>query len=923
MKHYTEQDIANIKGSIQSNSDKLVKSVTWVENNLKYEEKNALVLKLKNALNTFKKVNNNIDSKPVIAVFGGSQVGKSYLIKNLLSTKGQPFVIKNKDREYDFLRDINPPGVGAESTGLVTRFTIDNQVKFEDFPIKIKLLSPKDLLIIILDSFFLDLKKITDFSKCKDLEIHLKFYETNYVNIKQTVLSEYDVLEIKEYFENHLSKHTILFEGLIESRFFERTGKIINGYESNEWKELFAVLWNQNEYLSKLFNKLIGDLKVLNFELVGYLAFKEVLREGGEILDVTRLKELYTCEKLTTIKKENGDEIKINTSVITAITAELIFSIPKELLDNKEFLKNSDLLDFPGARSRLAIEVKDIETKTIPKMLLRGKVSYLFNKYSDDFTINNLLFCTNDQQLNVNEIPGLLFNWISKNIGSDSYDRGKTLSNSKISPLFIIYTFFNNQLKYDSTNDSEYTTNIQKLNNKWETRFNKFFENEIVTQTKNWHIDWTKDQQHFTNFYLLRDFKYSTDSFEGYEEVGYEIKTKEERSTFLVALKESFINFEFVQNHFDSPIKTWEAAANLNSDGSELIIKNLSQVSNNISKTNHYLNKLNNLIVDIKTDLNKHLHTDDLTILRANRMKNVNEIQFSFNTILAKDINAFNELIKQLSVKPVDIYNIIHDNFVVNLSEQNTSNFNEASILFESYPELKTLKSYVEVIEILKQRLWLSSNEEVENFLLEKGIKKENLFQNKETKSKAQFYTDLLFNYWEVKVSNNSNFDYFLNNNLSKNSLAFLGNHYVEIIQNRGLKDKLERILNDVVSEIFIDKDIEEFLAETFTLLINDIVINFDANYFTTEEVIEIDNLKSNSNFKYYNKVIQTDSQTIQDLFENNTDELSIVNRIVLDKYNKWIEFLRISLLVNCGFVNYDEQANSELKQIINEFKEI
>ena len=556
-------------------------------------------------------------------------------------------------------------------------------------------------------------------------------------------------------------------------------------------------------------------------------------------------------------------------------------------------------------------------------MLLRGKVSYLFNKYSDDFNINNLLFCTNDQKNEVNEIPTLLFNWISKNIGSNTYDRTSALKDTQVSPLFVIFTFFNNQLKFDTTNDFEYADNHQKLAYKWDTRFNRFFENEIVTQTKNWHINWSKDQQYFKNFYLLRDFKYSTDSFAGYEEVGYEIKAKEERSTFLNTLKESFTNFKFVQNHFDSPKETWEAAANLNNDGSELIIKNLSQVSNNVSKTNHYINKLNNLIIDLKTELNKHLHTDDLTILRANSMKNVNEIQFSFNTILAKDINAFNELIKQLSVKPVDVYNIIHDNFVVNLSEQNTSNFNEASILFESYPELKTLKSYEEVIEILKQRLWLSSNEEVENFLLEKGIKKENLFQNKETKSKAQFYTDLLFNYWEVKVSNNSNFDYFLNNNLSKNSLAFLGNHYVEIIQNRGLKDKLERILNDVVSEIFIDKDIEEFLAETFTLLINDIVINFDANYFTTEEVIEIDNLKSNSNFKYYNKVIQTDSQTIQDLFENNTDELSSVNRIVLDKYNKWIEFLRISLLVNCGFVNYDEQANSELKQIINEFKEI
>ena len=105
MKHYAEQDIAVLKENIKENIFKLTDSVKWVESNLKYEEKNNLLLKLKNSHNTFNKVYNNIDSKPVIAIFGGSQVGKSYLIKNLLSRKGQPFVIKNNNKEYDFLKD--------------------------------------------------------------------------------------------------------------------------------------------------------------------------------------------------------------------------------------------------------------------------------------------------------------------------------------------------------------------------------------------------------------------------------------------------------------------------------------------------------------------------------------------------------------------------------------------------------------------------------------------------------------------------------------------------------------------------------------------------------------------------------------------------------------------------------------------------
>jgi hypothetical protein len=920
MKHYSEQDIATLKENINLNIFKLTDSIKWVESNLKYEEKNNLLLKLKNSQNTFSKVYNNIDSKPVIAIFGGSQVGKSYLIKNLLSRKGQPFVIKNKDKEYDFLKDINPPGVGAESTGVVTRFTVDKVIKYEDFPIKVKLLSPKDILIIILDSFFLDLKKINAFLDRKELDLHIKSFESNFTNTKQTFLSEFEILEIKEYFDNHLSKHTILFEGLNETRFFERIGKIIEGFDSSEWTTILNVLWNKNEHLTILFEKLISNLKILNFDSVAYLGFQDILRGEGEILDVKRLKEINNSTKQTSVKKENGEEIKINLSLITALTAELIFSIPMELIEVKEFLKNSDLLDFPGARSRLAIEAEDIDDELIPDMLLRGKVSYLFNKYSDDFNINNLLFCTNDKQLDVNEIPSLLFNWIAKNIGSNSFERSSSLKESIVPPLFIVFTFFNNQLKFDITNDFEYTEDYKKLDYKWDTRFNRFFKNEIVTQTKDWHIDWTKEQENFKNFYLLRDFKYSTDTFDGFEENGYELKLNEERIPFLDRLKDSFINFDFVKKHFESPTNSWDIAANLNNDGSELIIQNLSEVSNNLTKTNHYINKLNNLIIDVKKDLSKHLHTDDLSVLRGNSMKSVNEIQFSLNSLLSKDLSAFNKMIKLSSLSAVEIYNLLNENIVVNVNEKSSDNFDQTNILVSQYPELKTVNSIDEAIEILKRNLWLANNEEVESFLIQKGIKKETLFLTKETKSKSQYFTELVLNYWETKISNASNFEYFISNGFSKNSLSFLSDHWIKIVENRNIKTKLERILNDIVSETETNRGIEEFLAETISLIINEIIMNFDLNYFTAEELAEIDNLKNNNNFNFYNLLKQIDNDTIHNLFENNSNEKTILNSVVLEKYNKWIEFFRISLLVNCGFVNYDENANNELKELMNSF---
>jgi hypothetical protein len=923
MKHYSEQEIALIKDKINLNIAKLNESVTWVEANLKHEEKHTLLLKLKNSLNTFKKVNANIDSKPVIAVFGGSQVGKSYLIKNLLSLEGQPFIIENNQIEYDFLKDINPPGVGAESTGVVTRFTINDEIRFREFPVKIKLLSPKDILIIILDSFFLDLKKITSFISSKDLEAHIDGFESSYVSHKQDKLSEYDILEIKEYFENHLSRHTILFEGLIDTRFFERVGKIIDGYTFQDWNNIFQVLWAKNVEMSKLFTKLIAGLEQLKFDSIAYLPFKEVLRGEGEILDVKRLKELNHSTEKITVKLDSESETIINRSLITALTAELVFSIPKELVDTKEFLANSDLLDFPGARSRLALEVLDIDAEIIPDMLLRGKVSYLFNKYSDDFNVNNLLFCTNDKQLDVNEIPSLLFNWISKNVGANFHERTLSLKEVSVPSLFVVFTFFNNQLKFDTTNDHEYERDYEKLDYKWDIRFNRFFANEIVTQTKDWHVNWTRETPNFNNFYLLRDFKYSADSFDGFEEFGYEVKLNEDRVTFLNKLKQSFLNFDFVKKHFESPQNSWESISNIKHDGSALIVQNLAQVSNNLTKTNHYINKLNVIIGAIKPELEKHLHSDDLSLLRTKKMKSVNDLQFSLNNLLSKDPNLFNQFMTLFSLEPVEIFNLLNENIVVDVNESGIQNLTQNNLLLSQYPKLQNARSNEDVFEILRENLWLPSNEDVEDFLLDKGITIESLFAKIEPISKPKFYTELILNHWNLKICNSTNFEYFINNGVTQNSLAFLTAHFSEIIENRKLRDKLERILNDIVSEINLNHGIEEFLAETFSLIINDIVINFDLNYLSNEEVEEVNNLPNTKHFKAIKTAPSNDSSVIENLFSNIIFESSSANFIVLEKYNRWIEYFRISLLVNCGFVNYDEQANNRLKATINGFSNL
>ena len=911
----------NILLKLKADSEQLYKLCNqandWAEQNLKYEELEQTTSKVKHARRIVRKVSKSVNLKPVFALFGASQVGKSYLVKNILSVSAKPLYIEMENQRLDFLKDINPPGTGAESTGLVTRFTVEPNDHPAGFPVELKLLSLSDLICIIADSFFSDLKRLDDYPAIENFNEIATQVKENFQGSKPLVqaIDENDIWDIQEYFSRNFNKFSHYVQRINQSKYWNQLGRYAHNIPCEQLHQYVSILWNDNPELTKLFKFLAQSLKHLSFSEVVFAPVEAVMRNKGEIINVQRLRELFNRQDQIEIFTEKKEHIRTSLCALSALSAEIILRVPEEIGHGKPFMKQTDLLDFPGARGRLVLTQDSITSEEVPNMYLRGKISYLFNKYSSNFEINNLLFCTNDKQLEVNEIPSLLHDWILKNIGTSAEDRSKRVAKTGVSPLFVIFTFFNNQLKFDTTNDQE-----GNYDYKWDTRFNRFFQNEVVTSSYDWHTQWSSEEPNFNNFFLLRDYKYSTDTFLGFEANGVEEEINPLRSEYMKGIRSSFIQFPFVQKHFRNAAETWDSSATLNADGSEYIIKHLAPAANNTIKTSNYVEILVMLRDQLILALAKHVHSDNLAEKRASALRKGNEILFELNRVFGKNPSNFSAFINKLLLRESEIYSYFHDNL---LKSRNEETFDEYMLFRSQFPQLKAENSKETNLELLRVVIGMDSIKAVETFLEDQRIDFNKIFINNVSTS-ATMLIDGLLDKW-TKQADFSNFTYFEELGLTRNGhqsiLELLKNTFVQL----GLREELIKQVERKTSQLQINAEAEEFFASYSTNMINDFVTSLGFNMMSTERIEELQVVAKEYNIPHTILLEQIKSNVEEremiDLFDSESDrsaKLLAEMAPMLENYNQYIARIKLALISNCGFVNYNVQANDELSRKID-----
>lgn len=904
------------------------------------------VEQLKKYRRDLRKIRRALEKNCAAAAYGESQVGKSYLMSSLLSTPDTPFVISDGEKEYSFINDLNESGdrnSQVETTGVITRFTIKKDGIRHEGKIKVVNLSVTDIILLLTDSYYNDINIDTE-TMLSSSEINEKLDGIKRIANEgetQEIITEDDVREIYDYIHDIIRGKAA---PLLQSNFFKVIAPLIAKIPPKNWVDVFGLLWNQNHELNRLFTTLIEAYKKIGFSQEILVPFKAITKKDGTLLKVSWLDSVCgvqidtgTDNLYTDVYSSQGELLatNFNKSELSALIAEVCMELPYSLSNQRRFLKEMDLLDFPGARSREQYKEADIAT-VLSKMLRRGKVAYLFNKYSRALQINSVLFCHHNDQKSEPTIGETINTWIETTIGTEPEERTKNLKNTNwIAPLFFIATKFNKDIQktwHDGPSD------LSTLDQHWE-RFDTVIP-EIVKPDK-WMDEWCKSENGeilpFQNIYPLRDFHYSSKEgiFAGYNDKGSN-KTPEKElirpsdfPEYYEKLKESFIANPFVKKHFSNPSVAWDSVATLNNDGSKTIIKNLNAISEvlNSARIQKYRSDLEKIKSEILGILNVHYEPEDLESKNKKVRAIAGDIRRSLITSVASEPSKFGHLIDALMIPSKLLRNVAYDIIVLHTERPidfNYVNFNRA------LAGIDLRDSREENIQRLLDYYVLDTEEKLGEHLAEKGYTIED-FLNSEAKI-ATTLGDVIANNIEKAWID------YLNSKIP--SLVDILPHMEEVVHmlvNLFEKLKIKKEMASTISrylEIFSKNEQPNAIGDYSSLLLNKFVSNTGISYIPKSELISIAEKAQICRIPIetanVHAITNVEPTSIEDTLKIFDDATSIINAGNVDmellrklpfwnNFQQWENSLMIGLIVSSDISKCDPVANERIRKMIDE----
>lgn len=955
-------------------------AIDWVEK-YKPEQFDQLFLNIVDNRRVLKQLKNTLSNNPAIAAYGVSQVGKSYLMSNLLQDKGKPFIVKSEGKDYDFINEMNPRTMKTEATGVVTRFSSFKscpQRYKEQHPIMMRALNVADLALILTEGYFND---VADYSSPMQTEIEefadrmQEKYRNGTVNPQSPVTPD-DVLDMKQY----LGKHINNAQTFKNSCIFDKIALIITKVPTAELPTVFEPLWNYDPTLTDVFRRLVNLLQGLNFNRYVYLPAEALLHhENNEntIMSVVCLNgllepngkttDVFLCDSESNFSTVAG----VNKSELAAICAEVVVKIPENLFESedsysfemipessvtkrilgdgkvrKEILEKTDLLDFPGARTRqkeLAVKLK--EPKVLSNVILRGKVAYLFNKYCEDRMINILIYCHHNENNNVPDIPLLLNEWVNKYVGATPEIRDQKLQNlNGISPLFYVATMFNIDMKYNE--NSREANQKEALDNRWNARFKEVLLKSCFGNSMDWHNNWCARGEKFNNSFLLRDYKFSGTAhshlFEGFNELQRETaptitpnthtpkeQMQQRALEYYDEMRRSFINHEVVKALFKNPEVSWDVAATINNDGSLYIIDKLSQVSNLIvGFRNRQCDDDERAAVKAvyRAMADFFVSQDHDVILREN-IRKAKTIHREMDMACNADNYFFGHLIQKLQIPENVTLNKVQELIEGTKLNNDVQTFSEYEIIYTRCLKFEGCENDDQRWERLIRVYGFQDQEEAEQYLRKRIVEPEALFRKTyERKKNSYRIAKEVLSLWQNRIQSIETFKEFTSEGqFDSTVMGYLVDQLLAVAKRLDLEGHISDTIAQYVNVTNISTVNKGMLTDLITQMINEFVTDFGFRYLDAKDVAKAEKTAEDDSLdmSYIHKQEpdEVSEDYITSLFNGNSEGHAPLAPAFENHYFKWLEYIVLAFIANLTFPDYNMEANDKLALILEDLK--
>lgn len=523
----------------------------------------------------------SVGRKPCVGVVGARGSGKTHLIAGLAGRGPAPLsaTFEGLDDGVDFLRQIRSDS--AQASGVVVRFTNEDQGTPAKFPVEIGLMTPTDL-IKILGSAYLSAAASEHVvaplpSDVEELAARVGHQLSPFATAGITAD---DVSAIQEHFEHCFAGSSVV-RALAAGGYWDYLSAMLPRLPQEGRLEMLAPLWGGLPRYSLIYDLAVNALEKLGFEETAYCSLAAIAAVDPDsnavhairdsIINIDPLFRIgHADDEAVVVRSQHGAWAAVGRGVLAALTKEVRICLKES---DSQLLEQADVLEFPGLHSPGDLAGDWAEGERSDAVLLalfaKHKAARLFEAYSLAHEITSLVIAVQPGDDYLSGLSQQVSRWILSAHGKSALERERIDTGA-----FLVFTMLDKEIPLS---DEEGAPGAD-----WSAKIDR-----AMTSGVGWRMDWPRDWtpgRPFDHLFLFRSPHFRSSELCDYIGNGLELSIRSSRINHVSIAREQFLENELAARHFADLHTAWHEAMEPGDGGSTLLTQSLIPVCNELAR---------------------------------------------------------------------------------------------------------------------------------------------------------------------------------------------------------------------------------------------------------------------------------------------------------------------------------------------------